>query len=40
MTYEEFWEEFKKDLDVWNMNLDTYQYYRNMAYKIWSETQK
>lgn len=34
-TYNEIWEEYSKDLDVWNMDMDTYQEHRNKAYQIW-----
>lgn len=34
-TYDEIWEEYSKDLDVWNMDLDTYQEHRSIAYQIW-----
>lgn len=37
MTYAEFWEEFKKDYDIWNMGLEEYQALRNMAYQIWEK---
>lgn len=39
MTFEEFWKEFTKDLDVWNMSLETYNYYRKQAMEIWKSMQ-
>ena len=36
MTFGEFWEEFKKDYDVWNMSLEAYNSLKAQALKIYN----
>jgi hypothetical protein len=37
MSWEEFWEEFSKDYDIWNMGLEEYNLIKRRARKIYDE---
>lgn len=40
VSFEEFFKEFMKDgdYDVWNMSLETYNFYKKMAKEIYQQT--
>lgn len=42
MTFDEFFKEFCKEgeLDVWNMSLETYNYYKKIAKQIFDSINK